>query len=86
MGPALGAIVGDSTLFFLARRSAARVRPQLDRALQNERIAIGAMAWQGVAMEIVAQGLTGSIDKLVLLAVPGFIFAGGVTAFALLFS
>jgi membrane-associated protein len=36
---ALGAIVGDSTLFFLARRSAARVRPQLDRALRNERIA-----------------------------------------------
>ena len=36
---ALGAIVGDSTLFFLARRSAARVRPQLDRALRNERVA-----------------------------------------------
>jgi membrane protein DedA with SNARE-associated domain len=36
---ALGAIVGDSTLFFIARRSAARVRPQLDRALQNERVA-----------------------------------------------
>ena len=36
---ALGAIVGDSTLFFLARRSAARVRPQLDRALQNDRVA-----------------------------------------------
>jgi membrane-associated protein len=36
---ALGAIVGDSTLFFLARRSAARVRPQLDRALKNERVA-----------------------------------------------
>lgn len=41
-------------------------------------LAISAMAWQGVSMEIVAQGLTGSIDKLVLLAVPGFIFAGGV--------
>jgi membrane protein DedA with SNARE-associated domain len=36
---ALGAIVGDSTLFFLARRSAARVRPQLDRALRNDRVA-----------------------------------------------
>jgi membrane-associated protein len=36
---ALGAIVGDSILFFLARRSAARVRPQLDRALRNERVA-----------------------------------------------
>ena len=36
---ALGAIVGDSALFLLARRSAGRVRPQLDRALQNERVA-----------------------------------------------
>lgn len=36
---AMGAIVGDSTLFWLARRSAARVRPQLDRALRNERVA-----------------------------------------------
>ena len=36
---ALGAMVGDSTLFFLARRSAARVRPQLDRALRNDRVA-----------------------------------------------
>lgn len=35
---ALGAIIGDSTLFFLARRSAARVRPQLDRALRNRRV------------------------------------------------
>jgi C4-dicarboxylate transporter DctM subunit len=41
-------------------------------------LAIAGMAWKGVSMEIVAQGLTGSIDKLVLLAVPGFIFAGGV--------
>jgi C4-dicarboxylate transporter DctM subunit len=41
-------------------------------------LAIAAMAWKGVSMEVVVQGLTGSIDKLVLLAVPGFIFAGGV--------
>jgi C4-dicarboxylate transporter, DctM subunit len=41
-------------------------------------LAISAMAWKGVSMEVVVQGLTGSIDKLVLLAVPGFIFAGGV--------
>ncbi len=41
---ALGAIVGDSTLFLLARRSAARVRPQLERALKNERVA-GAYAY-----------------------------------------
>lgn len=41
-------------------------------------LAIGAMSWQGVSMEVVVQGLTGTINKLVLLAVPGFIFAGGV--------
>src|ERR671931_1892576 len=41
-------------------------------------LATAAMAWKGVSMEVVVQGLTGSIDKLVLLAVPGFIFAGGV--------
>jgi C4-dicarboxylate transporter DctM subunit len=41
-------------------------------------LAILAMAWKGVAMEVVVQGLIGSLDKLVLLAVPGFIFAGGV--------
>ncbi len=43
-------------------------------------LAIAGMAWKGVSMEIVVQGLTGSIDKLVLLAVPGFIFAGGIMA------
>ncbi len=32
----------------------------------------------GVSMEVVVQGLTGTINKLVLLAIPGFIFAGGV--------
>lgn len=32
----------------------------------------------GVSMEIVVQGLSGSINKLVLLSIPGFIFAGGV--------
>ncbi len=41
-------------------------------------MAIAGMTWQGVSMEVVVQGLTGSINKLVLLAVPGFIFAGGV--------
>lgn len=43
-------------------------------------LAVGGMLWQGVAMEVVVQGLIGSINKLVLLAVPGFIFAGGVMA------
>ena len=41
-------------------------------------MAITGMTWHGVSMEVVVQGLTGSIDKIVLLAVPGFIFAGGV--------
>lgn len=41
-------------------------------------LAIVAMTWQGVSMEVVVQGLSGTINKLVLLAVPGFIFAGGV--------
>ena len=41
-------------------------------------LAIASMTWQGVSMEVVVQGLTGTINKLALLAVPGFIFAGGV--------
>lgn len=41
-------------------------------------LAIISMTWQGVSMEVVVQGLSGTINKLVLLAVPGFIFAGGV--------
>lgn len=41
-------------------------------------LAIIGMTWQGVSMEVVVQGLSGTIDKVVLLAVPGFIFAGGV--------
>jgi len=41
-------------------------------------LAMAGMAWKGVSMEVVVQGLTGSINKLVLLSVPGFIFAGGI--------
>jgi membrane-associated protein len=36
---ALGAIVGDSTLFWIARRNAHRVRPQLERGRRNPRVA-----------------------------------------------
>jgi membrane-associated protein len=36
---ALGAIIGDSTLFWLARRNAHRVRPQLERAEANKNVA-----------------------------------------------
>jgi membrane-associated protein len=39
---ALGAIVGDSSLFWIARRSSAKVKPQLDKAFKNEKIAV---AW-----------------------------------------
>jgi C4-dicarboxylate transporter, DctM subunit len=41
-------------------------------------MAITAMIAQGVSMEVVVQGLSGSVDNLLLLAVPGFIFAGAV--------
>ena len=41
-------------------------------------LAIAAMTWQGVSMEVVVQGLIGTINNLVLLSVPGFIFAGSV--------
>jgi membrane-associated protein len=43
---ALGAIIGDSTLFWIARRNAHRVRPQLERAQSNQRVA-GALAFMG---------------------------------------
>lgn len=35
---ALGAIVGDSSLYWIARRSSARITPQLDRARKNKRV------------------------------------------------
>src|SRR5688500_4917670 len=43
-------------------------------------LAVAAMTWQGISMEVVVQGLTGTINNLVLLSVPGFIFAGNVMA------
>jgi membrane-associated protein len=36
---ALGAIVGDSALYWIARLSSRRVQPQLDKAKQNEKVA-----------------------------------------------
>ena len=41
-------------------------------------LALTAMIMQGVSMDVVVQGLTGTINQLMLLAVPGFIFAGSV--------
>jgi hypothetical protein len=48
---ALGAIVGDSTLFWIARRNAHRVRPQLERAQSNPRVAT-ALAFMGANSKI----------------------------------
>lgn len=36
---ALGAIVGDSSLYWIARKSSARITPQLERARKNRRVA-----------------------------------------------
>ena len=43
-------------------------------------LAIAALIAQVASMEVVVQGLTGTINNLVLLSVPGFIFAGGIMA------
>ena len=42
---ALGAIVGDSSLFWIARRSAKRVQGQLDKALENPKVRA---AWEAL--------------------------------------
>jgi C4-dicarboxylate transporter DctM subunit len=41
-------------------------------------LALVVMITQGVSMDVVVQGLTGTINQLMLLAVPGFIFAGSI--------
>ena len=42
---ALGAILGDSSLFWIARTSAAKMRPHLDEALENPKVRI---AWESL--------------------------------------
>jgi membrane-associated protein len=37
----LGAIIGDSSLFWIARKSAAKVKPHLDKALENPKVRTG---------------------------------------------
>jgi membrane-associated protein len=37
----LGAIIGDSSLFWIARKSAAKVKPHLDQALENPKVRAG---------------------------------------------
>ena len=42
---ALGAIIGDTSLFWIARKSASKAQPQLDKALENPKVKI---AWDGL--------------------------------------
>jgi membrane-associated protein len=42
---ALGAIIGDSSLFWIARTSASRFQPQIDKALENPKVRI---AWDAL--------------------------------------
>jgi membrane-associated protein len=37
----LGAIIGDSSLFWIASKSAAKVKPHLDKALENPKVRAG---------------------------------------------
>ena len=48
---ALGAIIGDSTLFWIARKNTRRIRPQLDRAKANPRVR-SALGFLGDNMKI----------------------------------
>ena len=42
---AVGAILGDSSLFWIARLSSAKMQPHLDKALENEKVRV---AWDGL--------------------------------------
>ena len=42
---AIGAILGDSSLFWIARKSAAKMQPHLDKALENPKVR---SAWDGL--------------------------------------
>jgi membrane-associated protein len=42
---ALGAILGDQSLFWIARKSAAKMQPQLDKALENPKVRA---AWEAL--------------------------------------
>ena len=37
-GDALGAILGDTSLFWIARKSSAKMQPHLDKALENPKV------------------------------------------------
>jgi membrane-associated protein len=42
---ALGAILGDTSLFWIARRSSAKMQPHLDKALENPKVRV---AWESL--------------------------------------
>jgi membrane-associated protein len=53
---ALGAIVGDSCLFWLARRSARRIQPQLDKAKANPKVSQGLEIMNGSVPVLIVGG------------------------------
>ena len=53
---ALGAIVGDSSLFWLARRSARRIQPQLDKAKANPKVSQGLAIMDGSVPVLIVGG------------------------------
>ena len=52
----LGAIVGDSCLFWLARRSARRIQPQLDKAKANPKVSQGLDVMNGSVPVLIVGG------------------------------
>jgi len=53
---ALGAIVGDSALYWIARRYTGRIEPQIAKAQQNAKVAEGLMLLQGNAPLLIVGG------------------------------
>jgi membrane-associated protein len=53
---ALGAIAGDSALYWIARRYSARIEPQLAKARKNAKVSEGLMLLQGNAPLLIAGG------------------------------
>jgi membrane-associated protein len=53
---ALGAIVGDSSLFWLARRSARRIAPQLEKAKANPKVSQGLDIMDGSVPVLIVGG------------------------------
>jgi membrane-associated protein len=53
---ALGAIVGDSALYWIARRYSSRIEPQLAKARENEKVTEGLTLLQGNAPLLIVGG------------------------------